>query len=183
MRNAFILLMILFPCLLTACAHTTPLSVELMKPIVAFDEADPEDRLAKDCILILPGDFQDTLPLANEDKTLWRWFFADGFRTIFRNVTVVENIPAPGKLPASTVIVKPELLSWDLGPIPQGPRDQKLWNCNVKFKLQLYTMTGVETVSLVVDKNGWGRDRTEAVSDALKGFMNKSRIKFRNLLM
>jgi len=180
MRNSFALLLTLIPCLLNACAHNTPVSIELMKPRVAFDEIDPGNKLAKDCILILPGDFQDTLPLTNEDRRLWRWFFVDGFQTIFRNVTVVENIQETEKLPESDVIVKPELLSWDLGVIPQGPRDQKLWNCKLQFKLQLYDMKGIATGSLVVDKNGWGRDRIEAVSDALKGLINKSRVKFGN---
>lgn len=183
MRNTFILLLLLLPCLLTACAHNTPLSVELLKPLVAFDEVDPEDRLAKDCILILPGNFQDTLPFANEDKKLWRWFFTDGFQAIFRNVTVVENIPEQGEIPAADIVVKPELLSWEVGPIPQGPRDEKLWNCAMKFNLQLFTATGVETSALIVDKTGWGRNRTEAVSDALRGFINKSRVKFRTLFL
>lgn len=152
--------------------------MELLRPGVEFDKADPEERLAKTCILILPGDFEEGLPLENENRGLWRWFFTDGFQTIFRNVTVVESLDEPERLPVSDIIVSPELLSWDLGAIPQGPSDQTLWHCRMKFKLQLYNMKGVKTSELVIDKIGWGRNRIEALSDAMRGFMNKARSKF-----
>ncbi|MFZ5908177.1 MAG: hypothetical protein ACOYVJ_12380 [Nitrospirota bacterium] len=184
-RNLFFILPIVFLFLLNACVQNKPVSVELLEPRVAFDEIDPDERLAKGCILVLPGDFGDTLPLTNEDKRLWRWFFVSGFQTIFRTVTVIETVGTAEGLPASDVdvIVQPELVSWNLGVIPQGPRDQKLWNCRMQFKLQMFDTKGIKTSSLVIDKNGWGRNRIEALTEALKGFISKSRVQFENLFL
>jgi hypothetical protein len=166
-------------CLLFMSCSPKTVNVELLKSAVSFNKAGRADGVQVDCVLILPQEIRRNLPLHEEDDKIWTWFFTDGFKSIFRDVVVVESFQEAGRFPKAGAIIEPELRSWFLGELPQRQLDQVLWNCRVELKLRFYDKQGKETYSLIVDKYGWGRERIEALAEAMNGIIGKLRVELK----
>ena len=155
-----------FPCI--ACGPKN-ISVDLIQSMVTFNKSEP-DKLPITCILILPGNIEK-MPLYEEDKDIWPWFFTAGFKSICEHVIVVKNFSEMQPPPKISLIFKPELRGWTLLELPQRLQDQTLWHCRLKVEFYSYDAHSVMTRSFVIDKEGWRQDRVEAVSDAMDRFI------------
>jgi hypothetical protein len=167
MKKAILFLLSAF-LFISACASKN-ISVDLMNSLVTFNKSE-SDKLPITCILILPGDITK-MPLYEEDKDIWPWFFTEGFSSVCEHVTVVGHFDEIQPPPRISLIFKPKLIGWTLLEVPQKFQDQILWHCRLKVEFYSYDAHNVITQTFIIEKEGWRRDRAEAVSDAMDRFV------------